>query len=393
MTTNLVVADCERQSSTICLAVSPAMKNLGIRNRCRIYEIPPDIEYIQATPRMKLYIEYSADIYALYLKYISKNDIYVYSIDEAFIDITDYIPLYNMSAFEIAQMLMKDIYSSFSIPSSCGIGTNLYLAKIALDITAKHSKDSIGYLNESLYQKTLWEHKPLTDFWRIGKGIAGRLESLNIFTMKDIVNTDKNLLYKLIGIDAKFLIDHAYGREPVTIAEIKAYKPKANSISHSQVLFRDYTFDEAKLIIKEMVDLLCLELVERHMISDTISLYIGYSGTFRKPGKAMKHIPVNTNSTKHISKYFLDLFEKIALKDCAIRRIHISMENIVDEAYEQLDLFTDYHDIEKERKMQRAVNQIKAKYGKNSILRGMNLSSIGTTIERNKQIGGHKSGE
>lgn len=236
LTANLVVADPERTEKTICLAVSPAMRAKGVPGRCRVFQIPPDIEYIMAPPRMQLYIDYSADIYAIYLQYISKEDIHVYSIDEAFMDVTDYLPMYRMSAKELSVKIMGDVYAATGITATCGIGTNLYLAKIALDITAKHVEDHIGVLDEASYQKTLWSHKPLTDFWRIGTGIAKRLESAGIYTMEGIAKADEAMLYRMFGIDAELLIDHAWGRETTTIADIKAYRPKENSISSSQVL-------------------------------------------------------------------------------------------------------------------------------------------------------------
>lgn len=264
MTANLVVADLARSEKTICLAITPAMKKLGIRNRCRIFEIPPNVKYIAAPPRMKKYIDYSADIYAIYLKYISKDDIHVYSIDEAFLDVTDYLELYHMTPRELGGRIMDDIYSTFGIRATCGIGTNLYLAKIALDITAKRNKDFIGELTEESYQKTLWNHKPLTDFWRIGPGTAKKLANYGIYTMGDIANANEEFLYRLLGVDAELLIDHAWGKEPTTIADIKSYHSKSNSLTSGQVLMRDYEFEEGKLIVKEMMDLLCLDMVDKN---------------------------------------------------------------------------------------------------------------------------------
>jgi Nucleotidyltransferase/DNA polymerase involved in DNA repair len=252
MTANLVVADPERSDKTICLAVSPSMKALGVKNRCRVFEIPRNIDYIMAEPRMQKYIDYAAEIYGIYLKYISKDDIHVYSIDEAFIDVSPYLKTYGKNAKEMAEFLMGEVYRETGIRATCGIGTNLYLTKIALDITAKHSSDFIGYLDEELYIKTLWDHRPLTDFWRIGPGIAKRLENCNIFTMGQLAHADEELLYGTFGIDAELLIDHAWGREPVTIADIKAYKSKTNSITSGQVLMRDYSFEEGKLIIRKI---------------------------------------------------------------------------------------------------------------------------------------------
>ena len=240
--TNLVVADQNRGKGTICLAVSPKMKMLGVKNRCRIYEIPPTIKYIIAMPRMKKYIEYSANIYEIYLKYFSKEDIHVYSIDEAFMDASKYLKLYKSTHIELAKKIIKDIFKSYGITATAGIGTNMYLAKIALDITAKHNPNNIGYLDEEKYKKELWHHKPLTDFWQIGKGIERRLNKMRIFDMYDIANADPKKIYKEFGINAEYLIDHSFGKESCTIADIKSYKPKCNSISNSQVLFEDYSF-------------------------------------------------------------------------------------------------------------------------------------------------------
>lgn len=244
LTTNLVVADPERTDKTICLAISPSMKALGIPNRCRVFQIPKGIDYIMATPRMQLYIDYSAEIYAIYLKYIAKEDIYVYSIDEAFMDVTDYLAMYQMTARELGTTIMNDVLWSLGITAACGIGTNLYLAKVALDIAAKHTEDHVGILDEESFCKQMWNHRPLTDFWRIGSGTARTLEKYGILTMKDIAEADENLLYRLFGIDAELLIDHAWGREPTTIADIKAYKPKNSSLTSGQVLSCDYEYDK-----------------------------------------------------------------------------------------------------------------------------------------------------
>ena len=253
--TNLVVADTSRGKGTICLAVSPRMKMLGVKNRCRLYEIPPNIKYIAAIPKMNKYIEYSANIYAIYLKYFAKEDIHIYSVDEGFMDVTNYLKMYQMNPIELAKTIIKDIYKTYGITATAGIGTNMYLAKIALDITAKHSITNIGYLDEEKYKKELWHHKPLSDFWQIGKGIERRLNRMRIFDMYDVAHTDPKKLYKEFGINAEYLIDHSWGKESCTIADIKAYKPKSNSISNSQVLFEDYSFIKARLVLKEMVEL------------------------------------------------------------------------------------------------------------------------------------------
>ena len=275
--TNLVVADLSRGKGAICLAISPKMKMLGIKNRCRIYEIPPTVKYIVALPRMKKYIEYSANIYAIYLKYFAKEDIHVYSIDEAFMDATNYLKMYNMTAVELAQTIIKDIFNTYGITATAGIGTNMYLTKIALDITAKHSSTNIGYLDEEKYKNELWHHKPLTDFWQIGNGIERRLNKMRIFDMYDIAHSEQKKLYKEFGVNAEYLIDYSWGKESCTIADIKAYKPKTNSISNSQILFEDYSFEKARLVLKEMVELGSLRLIESNLVTDTVQLYIGYS--------------------------------------------------------------------------------------------------------------------
>lgn len=394
MTTNLVVADPERTDKTICLAVSPAMKALGVPGRCRVFEIPKNIQYIMAVPRMQLYIEYSARIYSIYLKYISKEDIHVYSIDEAFLDLTDYLSLYQMSAKDLGKTIMKDIFDSTGITAACGIGTNLYLAKIALDITAKHAKDHIGFLDETLYRKTLWNHRPLTDFWRVGAGIAKRLEAMGITTMEGIAKADEEPLYRVFGIDAELLIDHAWGREITTIADIKAYKPKSNSIGSGQVLGCDCDYEGGKLILKEMADLLCLELVEKGLVTDSLTLHVGYNREYgRKSAHGTIHMTVTTSSARQIMSYAQKLYENIVERSTPIRRFSLTFNNVVDEVYEQYDLFCDPAQMEREHKMQKAMLEIKGKFGKNAILKGMNLQKGATTMERNRQIGGHKSGE
>ena len=393
MTTNLVVADSERSEKTICLAVSPAMKKLGVPGRCRVFEIPKDIEYIMATPRMQLYIDYSAEIYGVYLKYISKEDIHVYSIDEVFVDVTDYLGMYQISAKQLAVKMMSEVFRHTGITATCGIGTNLYLAKIALDITAKHSEDHIGILDEETYCKTLWHHKPLTDFWRVGKGIAKRLEESGMTTMWDIAHGDEDILYRMFGIDAELLIDHAWGREPVTMADIKAYKSKKHSVGSGQVLSRDYSFEEGKLITGEMADLLCLELVEKGLLTDSLTLHVGYSKQYGlKSAHGTIGLPIMTSSAKYIMEYAKRLYEKIVLPDKMIRRVTLSYNDVQEEAYQQYDLFTDQKALEREHQMQKAMLEIKDRYGKNAIVKGMNLQESATTMERNMQIGGHKSG-
>lgn len=394
MTTNLVVADPERSEKTICLAVSPAMKALGIRNRCRVFEIPQHIQYITAPPRMKRYIEVSADIYEIYLKYISKDDIHVYSIDEVFMDVTDYLALYQMSARELAITIMNDVHERTKITATCGIGSNLYLAKVALDITAKHVKDHIGELDEESYCKQLWNHTPLTDFWRIGPGIAKRLERYGIYTMEGIARMDEEILYHDFGIDAELLIDHAWGREPVTMKDIKNYKSRNQCLSSGQVLMRNYEHEEGKLIVKEMMDLLCLDMVEKGLVTQSVTLYLGYSNELHLPGvHATISFPTPTNSARSILPQLEKLYDSIKDASLPIRRVNLSCNRVTQEGYQQYDLFSNPVELERERKMQQAVIGIKNRYGKNAILKGMNLEKGAMTKERNLQIGGHKSGE
>lgn len=394
MTTNLVVADPERGDKTICLAITPAMKKLGIKNRCRVFEIPKNIQYIMAEPRMKLYIDYAAAIYGIYLNYISKDDIHVYSIDESFLDATPYLKLYHMTANELAKTIMQDILRQTGIRSTCGIGTNLYLAKIALDILAKHDDDYIGYLDESLYREKLWQHKPLTDFWRIGPGIARKLANYGINTMEGIATSNEDFLYRLFGIDAELLIDHAWGREPTTIADIKAYTPKTNCITSGQVLMRDYEFAEGLLIIKEMADLLCLDLAAKEMVTKSITLQVGYANHLKlEPSHGTAALSTETNLDHIIRPAVEALYKRIVNPQYQIRRINISCNNVRPEKYRQITLFDDTAQLEKSHKVQSAVLDIKQKYGKNAILKAMNLEQAATTRERNRQIGGHKSGD
>ena len=389
--TNLVVADETRGKGTICLAVSPKMKMLGVKNRCRLYEIPPNIKYIIAKPRMKKYIEYSANIYAIYLKYLAKDDIYVYSIDEAFLDVTNYLKLYKMNEIELAKTILKDIYNTYGLTATVGIGTNLYLAKVALDIMSKHTPTNIGYLDEELYKRKLWHHKPLTDFWQIGRGIEARLNKKRIYDMYDIAHTNPKILYKEFGVNAEYLIDHSWGRETCTIKDIKNYKTKNTSISNSQVLFEDYSFENARLVLKEMVELNSIKLVEKNLITDTIGLYIGYSkNIINSTGGSMK-LANYTNTYSDLMAYFLKLYDSITNKTVPIRRIGVSFNRLVSDEAQQLSLFENQEKITKERKIELAISNIKQKLGKNAIVRGMDLENGATTILRNKLIGGHNA--
>lgn len=394
MKARLVVADPERSEKTICLAVSPALKAMGIPGRCRVFEIPKSIEYIMAVPRMRLYIDYSAEIYGIYLRYFSSEDMHVYSIDEVFVDVTDYLDLYHMTAKGLAKKIMQEVQEKTGIPSACGIGENLYLAKVALDITAKHAQDHIGILNEQLYREVLGNHIPLTDFWRIGKGTEARLAALGIHTMKEITEADEEILYRMFGLDAELLIDHAWGREPTRMEDIKSYHPKETSVSGGQVLPRDYNFEEGKMIAKEMADLLSLEMAEKGLMTNSVTLHIGYSGHMeRSPAHGTRPMPGMTNSSKKIMRCTEQLYEQIVDPYTPVRRISITFHRVSKEAYQQYDLFSDPEEQKKEQYLMKAVLKIRKKYGKNAVLKGMNLQKGATARERNLQIGGHKSGE
>ena len=423
MTTNLVVADPERSDKTICLAVSPSMKKLGVKNRCRVFEIPDGIDYIMAQPRMQKYIDYAAEIYGIYLKWFSKDDIHVYSIDEAFIDVTHYLHVYGCTPRELAVRVMEEIRTSIGVRATCGIGTNLYLTKIALDITAKHAEDFIGELDEEKYRQTLWNHRPLTDFWRIGDGTARRLEKIGVHTMGELAETaqrDEALLYKMFGVDAELLIDHAWGREPVTMADIKAYQPKDHSLSSGQVLMRDYTFEEGRTIIKEMMNQMCLDLVRKGLTAESVTISVGYAKS-SEPGRGADAMGGRFGRYGHrdggtvrfeggSSEESVMVPEVAALYDRTvdhsrmIRRVNMSCNNVrEDRGVRQINLFDMLKEenksrpqeqvLEKDHKLQEAELVIKDKFGKNAILKGINFKSESTARERNMQIGGHKSGE
>ena len=390
--TNLVVADPSRGRGAICLAVTPKMKMLGVKNRCRIYEIPPNIKYIVALPRMKKYIEYSANIYAIYLKYFSKDDIHVYSIDEAFIDVTKYLKLYKVTAVELAKIVINNIFNKYGITATAGVGTNLYLAKVALDITAKHSVTNIGFLNEEKYKKELWHHRPLKDFWQIGNGIEKRLNKLRIFDMYDIAHTEPKRLYKEFGVNAEYIIDHAFGRESCTIEDIKRYNPKSNSLSNSQVLFEDYSFEKARIVLKEMVELGSLRLIEQNLSTNKIKLYVGYSKDIINSTGGTERIINYTNVYSELLKPFLKIYDESTNRNVGIRRIGISFDNVLETNNVQLTLFKDQTKIDKEKKLELTINNIKNKMGKNKVLRGIDLQEGATAIIRNQLIGGHNSG-
>lgn len=480
LTTNLVVADPSRTEKTIRLAVSPSLKKYGLSGRARLFEViqkvnaannirklkAPNhvfsdssddstelqknpslkIDYIIAPPRMARYMEYSTKIYNIYLKYIAPEDIHIYSIDEVFIDVTHYLSTYNMTARELAMTMIQDILDTTGITATAGIGTNMYLCKIAMDIVAKHIEPDkngvrIAKLDEMSYRRLLWNHRPITDFWRVGRGYSKKLEKIGLYTMGDIARcsigkpTDyynEELLYKLFGINAELLIDHAWGYEPCTMEDVKTYKPETNSISSGQVLHCPYEFDKARLVVKEMTDLMVLDLVDKGLVTNQIVLTIGYDienitdknrsqsykGTVTtnyygkkvpKPAHGTTNLPKQTSSTTLITNAVMELYDKIVNKKLLIRRINIVANKLVDEhsvknanKYEQLDLFTDYEilkkqrekenaESEREKRMQNTILDIKKKFGKNAILKGMNLQEGATAKDRNNQIGGHKA--
>ena len=388
---NLVVADPSRGNGAICLAVSPALKNKGVKNRCRIFEIPKNIRYITAIPRMKLYIKYSADIYEIYLRYVAKDDIHIYSIDECFLDVTKYLNMYHMTSFELAKTIIKDVYNTTGITATAGIGTNLYLTKVALDITAKHVKDNIGYLDEEKYKKELWHHTPLTDFWQIGRGIDKRLNKLGLRDMYDISMCDEFILYKEFGINAKYLIDHSKGIEPCTIKDIKSYKPKSNSISNTQILFEDYSYKNARTVLIEMIDVLTLQLVSKKKLTSNICFYVGYSKDIIRGLSISKKLEQPTNSYKIIVDIVLKEYDKKVNKDYKIRRLGIFYGGLQDKKYKQLDIFNMSESEDKDEKLENTINSIKNRFGKNSILRAISLKEEATAIKRNKLIGGHNA--
>lgn len=469
--TNLVVADPTRTEKTICLAVSPSLKSYGIPGRARLFEAiqkvrevnaqrkykapghsfshesyfhselikdpSAELTFITAPPRMAHYMEVSTRIYNVYLKYIAPEDIHVYSIDEVFIDATDYLKTYGMTPRELAMKMVLDVLETTGITATAGIGTNLYLCKIAMDIYAKHCEPDkngvrIAELDEMSYRRILWDHRPLTDFWRVGRGISKKLEEHGMYTMGDVARCsvgresdyyNENLLYKLFGVNAELLIDHAWGWEPTEISDIKSYRPESSSLSSGQVLQEPYEFSKAKLVLKEMADLLSLELVSKRIVTDQIVLTVGYdieslkksySGAVEtdrygrkipKTAHSSENIGRYTSSTKLICETAMKLFDRIVDKELLVRRMYIVANHIITEndaekerEYIQLNLFSDTgkqeaeeNELKKEKDMQKAILKIKSKYGKNSIIKGMNLKDGATALERNRQIGGHKA--
>ena len=431
LTARLVVADESRTDKTICLAVSPALKAYGIPGRARLFEVKArlaeikrktgeDIDFIIAKPRMARYIDFSTTIYKTYLNYIAPEDIHVYSIDEVFIDVTAYLQTYKMTAHELTIKMIRDVLSRTGITATAGIGTNLYLAKIAMDITAKHMEADadgvrIAELDEQSYRELLWDHTPITDFWRIGGGTARRLANNHMYTMGDIARrslTDEERLYQIFGIDAEILIDHAWGIEPTTMEDIKSYKPSTNSLSSGQVLSTPYPTDKAKIIVREMTELLVLDMVRKHVVTDNITLDINYdrenvdNGTYKgelQVDHYGRFVPMHSHGTANLGKHtsstsiiidaLMELFDRIIDDELTVRRVTLSANNLKNESdnFEQLDIFTDPVKLEQEKRLQNAMLTIQDKYGKNAILKGTNYLEGATTRERNGQIGGHKS--
>jgi len=412
-TSNLVVADLSRGDTTICLAISPAMKALGVRNRCRVFEIPPGIEYVAARPRMRHYMEVSASIYGIYLRYISPEDIHVYSIDECFIDATPYLTLYGTDAKGLANMLMDAVYRETGICATAGIGTNLFLAKVALDITAMHAPDHIGYLDEDEFKRSIWTHRPITDIWNIGPGIARRLEKYGVHDLFGVCWLDEEVLYREFGVNAEYLIDHAHGREPCTIKEIHEYVPQSTSLASGQVLTGTYTFDETLVVLREMVDGLALDLVDRGMVAGHISLAVGHArgegehaaagadvfvgehGVRPAGGRMGPHsggsrkLAVRTSSFKVLMEEFERLYRDTVDPLRPIKRVNVGVGDLVPEEFGTVDLFTDLEATDKERRMQRAVLAVKDKFGKNALLKGTSFLPKATARERNEMVGGH----
>ncbi|MDO4798339.1 MAG: Y-family DNA polymerase [Coriobacteriales bacterium] len=410
MTTDLVVADLTRTNKTICLAVSPSLKAKGVRNRCRLFQIPEHLRYEVAPPRMARYIQKSAEIYGIYLRWMSKDDIHVYSIDEAFFDVTPYLSLYGLSARELGERIRADVVARTGIPATCGVGPNLYLAKVALDITAKHSEDFFGELDEQSYKEMLWDHRPITDFWRVGAGTARRLAQMGIHTMGQLALAPTEPIYREFGVDAEILIDHAWGVEPVQMAHIKAYRPQTHCLTNTQVLGRDYAFDDARTVVKEMADAVALELVERGKAATSVVVWVNYGLTadekaaMRAEGNVRfwggpsdggtRRFVVPTSSRRQILDAALDVFDEQVSPLRGIHRLNVTLDGVVDDdaAGVQLDLFSDAASLEREHRRQLAVSAVKERFGKNSLLKGIDLLPEATARERNQQIGGHRSG-
>lgn len=390
--TNLVVADLSRGKNALCLAVSPRMKAQGVKNRCRLSDIPACIRYEVAPPRMQRYVDCAADIYALYLRYFSPADIHVYSIDESFIDATPYLGVYKKTPGQLARELMGKIAGELRIPSTAGIGTNLYLAKVALDITAKHSPSHIGVLDEESYRATLWDHEPITDFWQVGAGTARTLQRYGIRSMRGVAEAPEELLYRRFGVNAELLIDHAWGRESCRIEDIKNYRPQSQSVSFSQILPRDYTKAEAATVITEMLFHGTRELMRRHVIARGVSLYVGYSRDLRPADHGGVRLIGATATPSKMLPFVQQLFDTLADPVVPVRRLGLNFTEVSDEDGEGYDLFSDPRELERERSRERTALALTDKYGKNAVLRGVNYLPAATQRERNGMIGGHRAG-
>ncbi len=387
--TNLVVADPSRGRGAICLAITPAMKALGIRNRCRIFEIPPDVDYITAKPRMRLYMRTSADIYALYLRHVSPQDIHVYSIDECFIDAAPYLRLYHTTPVAFAKRLMQAVFDETGICATAGIGTNLFLAKVALDITAKHTEDHIGVLDEETFRQTVWYHRPITDIWNIGRGTAKRLARFGVYDLHGVASLPEDCLFREFGVNARFLIDHANGRESCTIAQIQSYQAKSLSFSNSQILFSDYAAKDAFVVLREMVDAQTLRLVEAGMVAGALSLSVGYSKDVVPSSGGSRTLEVHTDSYRKIMDAFTELYTRTTHMDRPVRRLAIAFGELKPKAAATFSLFDDLAAQQKEANLQQARIFIKNKYGKNALLRGVSYTDVGTARVRNTLVGGH----
>jgi DNA polymerase V len=387
----LVVADPERTEKTICLAVSPALKALGVPGRCRVFEIPNGIDYIMAKPRMRRYMEVSAQIVAIYLRYVSAADLHVYSIDECFIDLTPYLSLYGKSATSLVNTLRNAVFNETGITATAGIGPNLFLAKVALDVTAKHAANNIGILDQQSFCEIIWHHRPITDIWQIGHGIAARLEKFGIRDLYGIAHTNIDLLYNEFGVNAEYLIDHAWGIEPCTIAEIKAYKPQSTSLGNGQVLPCDYTFEEAHIILREMVDETVLDLVDKHLVTSHVSLYVGYKNNTGSEGgvSVSRKLGAFTNSFERLMGVVDALYCSKVNPARPIRRVNIAFGNLEPEEYTTYTLFTDVQAEESEHARQEALLAIKHKFGKDALMRGTSYKEKARGIERAHQVGGH----
>lgn len=388
---NLVVADASKGEGAITLAITPALKKLGVRNRCRLFEIPKHIKYIAVKPKMKRYMEVSASIYAIYLKYVAKQDIHVYSIDECFLDITGYLRYYQKNPVDFVKMIVDDIYQSTGIQAAAGIGDNLFLAKVALDIISKKVDNLIAYIDWDVFNREIRTHRPITDVWGIGHGIAKRLAHYSVYDLAGIAKLDPGILYREFGIQAEILIDHANGVEPCTIADIHSYESKSNSISTSQILFEDYQYQDAWVVLQEMIGVLCLELVEYRYKTGNISLSIGYSKDCAKATHVSKTLVHATDSYRELTDIYKTLYFRHVKQSHPIRKIGLSLNHLHLSLVDEISLFEDGEFQIKERKVQQAMNQIKQKYGKNSILRAISLDDKATLKRRNQLIGGHNA--